>query len=599
MSSSEVALYRTWCGRVCSVGVGAMRLCDAHLVCDMRTGCAQRLVEKSLEATTSCKHPRTVVKRLLCAAVGLQPMFSRSMVPDPCGGPDKVVVVQGTKYQVTKRSGVDILHLLEVAGVVLGLDPEHPRPLGRRPPHHTAGVWEPYDDSVCVWAQAVGQWLTSNHKVLSFPALARIVEYLVAPAEARVVACGCAQCTGLVAVSPASLPFAVGDSHWRACQAQEGACGMSARWVDHLTLQDPDGVIVRVAGEVECRTLSPSLPPLRTRAAPKRGLEAGDKGGPASRGGHGADPGAEAGWLDIVPEFGEAVYGVPVWIMDEYVYSVGVPGMLSAASEAAARELFLAHVARGVHQAGAQPPVDWSSLKWSFGLAVSGRPESVTVCWPLRGTERVLLSSAGPTQRLAVLARPLEPAEGGKRVCCPTAALIPDPIGAQTLSMLVDAALDMGKVPGVSGTGAVKPEGKSGGTFHSQARRLWCQGWPQCPFGWHTLSKMELRCLLGRLFSGGRGGANPVFVRRLGILQAVMDGHHVGSKGFRALLGCGIPVQLGFLRTLFERGVLCSSDLPAWALRAHGDAAGDVTGHDEWDGEALTNLVYTRLHCSS
>ena len=165
--------------------------------------------------------------------------------------------------------------------------------------------------------------------------------------------------------------------------------------------------------------------------------------------------------------------------------------------------------------------------------------------------------------------------------------------------MLVDAALDMGKVPGVSGTGAVKPEGKSAETFHSQARRLWRQGWPQCPFGWHTLSKMELRCLLGRLFSGGRGGANPVFVRRLGILQAVMDGHHVGSKGFRALLGCGIPVQLGFLRTLFERGVLCSSDLPAWALRAHGDAAGDVTGHDEWDGEALTNLVYTRLHCSS
>jgi hypothetical protein len=172
-----------------------------------------------LAATTSKDHPRTILKRELCALVGMQPMNKR--VEQVVDGVKTVTVVPGTKYQVTMDTGVEILHLLEQAGVVKGMPRECPRPLGPRPRDnraadkdpsaHDAGdraMWAAYRKSVARWSASVLEWLGGASKRLSGLAVEQIANYLRDPLGQAVVYCPCALCVDVAAAAAAAAAAA-------------------------------------------------------------------------------------------------------------------------------------------------------------------------------------------------------------------------------------------------------------------------------------------------------------------------------------------------------------------------------------------------------
>lgn len=147
--------------------------------------------------------------------------------------------------------------------------------------------------------------------------------------------------------------------------------------------------------------------------------------------------------------------------------------------------------------------------------------------------------------------------------------------------------------------GAVKPVGRkrgaggNGGASAPAAGAL-APGWPHCPFGWNHLNKDQLKFLLRQLFPGGGGGVNAVSALRSNIL-AIVYGTPPDPNAFRELQGSGRGKQLGFLRTLYERGALVDSDVPEWARTAVDAIATFEQPHLSRPSQALTREVLRRL----
>jgi hypothetical protein len=140
-------------------------------------GTVPKVVNGLLGASRSKNDPRTVLRRRLCVAAGLKPLGNR-LFP---------------KFQVTYESGVDMLHVLEQAGVVHGLPA---RPLSACPRRGDGEVkgsawaeWKAYRSAVALWAER-----GLSNACLSDDAIARVVRFLGDPTGS----CVCELCKGLV-----------------------------------------------------------------------------------------------------------------------------------------------------------------------------------------------------------------------------------------------------------------------------------------------------------------------------------------------------------------------------------------------------------------
>lgn len=136
-----------------------------------------KVVKGLLGASRSKNDPRTVLRRRLCVAAGLKPLGNR-LFP---------------KFQVTSESGVDMLHVLEQAGVVHGLPA---RPLSACPRRGDGEVkgpawaeWKAYRSAVALWAER-----QQSNTCLSDDAIARVARFLGDPTGS----CVCELCKGLV-----------------------------------------------------------------------------------------------------------------------------------------------------------------------------------------------------------------------------------------------------------------------------------------------------------------------------------------------------------------------------------------------------------------
>lgn len=143
------------------------------------TSVPRRLFDQLLGATTSILNPRTVLRRALCAAVGMEPIINiKTKQPR-------------TRYHVSKKWAVELFHVLAQAGVVRLPEGVPPRP-GATNGDDKDG-WKIHRAAVTTWcAQVLAR---EEAQCFSVTALVQIARYLEDPAAHGTLApCACSVC---------------------------------------------------------------------------------------------------------------------------------------------------------------------------------------------------------------------------------------------------------------------------------------------------------------------------------------------------------------------------------------------------------------------
>lgn len=176
----------------------------------MHAGVLPRYVDHLFAATSSKHDMRTVVKRAVSAALGLQPQGTSYVMKRDEDGHVYFDESPSSRIVLCRESALDVLHILDRVGVLQGMPCKPASDAGRE---HVSGrrkvgttpesmAWTLYRQECAVWAaKTFASEATQAAAALSEGALLNVVEFLADPSGApSAKPCTCAVCARLPAM---------------------------------------------------------------------------------------------------------------------------------------------------------------------------------------------------------------------------------------------------------------------------------------------------------------------------------------------------------------------------------------------------------------